>query len=204
MSRFLVLALAFLLMSSASIGHAATIFSNGPVNLQLDMEASGSDLQLADDFTLTAGNTTIRDVHWWGSTALVPGDFTIKIYEDANGLPGALPIFDVAPTALSIVDTNVNNVLGFDVYYYSAVVEPIELSAETTYWLSVFHSGVWLWSHDDAGTAAARFLPGDWSSPPLRLAFELTDDGQIPVPATLALLGIGLACLSIARRRTAQ
>ena len=203
-----ILALAVLFATIAGPATASTIFFNG---LPDGENAYNSDVdgpfpfESADDFVLGAA-ATITDIHWFGVySGDVPAvdDFTIRLFDDAAGQPDAAPFFTVnignaagrAPTG--------GTVLGFfPIFEYSAFVAPITLTPGVQYWLSVVNNTVgdddsWFWATSNAltGNAHQRLGNGVWNDQDVELAFSLTDDASAPVPepATLSLVGVGLA-----------
>lgn len=67
--------------------------------------------QLADDFVLPAGHTTIVSVHWFGtydpagSAPAGPGHFRLRIFNNAGGIPANTPIFDAELSEVERFDT---------------------------------------------------------------------------------------------------
>ena len=211
---------------------AAIVFNNGgpasdPFNV-FDVAAVASDIdapgqfQAADDFSFSSG-TSVTDAHWFGFYAV--GDlqppsqdnFTLRIFADASGSPAnASPLFEVALGAVARTDTGLN-ALGFDIYEYSALYAPINLSANTTYWFSILNDTTgeddnWFWSvSSQTGNAHFRapLVPSNanWLSNDVEMAFQLTDDAQaaVPEPSALALwaVGLGYAACFARRRRVA-
>ena len=58
-------------------------------------------------------------------------------------------------------------------------------------------TGINSWAAVDAGLGLTPLT----LAPGRRVRFDLVDPGQVPAPATLALLGLGLAAISSANRR---
>lgn len=104
--------------------------------LESDFEAT----QLADDFQLQPGASTISDVHWWGGyNNNTPGtdDFTIRIFADISGTPEIDPLNEFAVGTVNRVDTGVVGHPDLNVFFYSVEISPLALAANTTYWLSI-------------------------------------------------------------------
>ena len=154
----------------------------------------------ADNFILST-NAIITDVHWWGHLNSGGSNFTFTFYADNGGVPGA--ILDSSGGSLSITTVNVGSGLDPVTFYSSDLVSPFSAAACTSYWLSVFDQATdasWLWlSANNAGDGAATESTSGppWVSQASNMAFELT----APEPASMALLGVGLAGLGVIRRR---
>jgi hypothetical protein len=158
--------------------------------------------EVADDFVLTLGSTTIADVHWWGFPELDEDDnFTIRIFADLGGLPEASP---------TVLDLNVGAVgrNSFNnIFEYWVDIPEITLAADTTYWLSITNdiSTNWAW-HEGEGTGSGHVFRAndndswtfDLSS--RDLAFNLTGP-SVPEPSGVLLFGVGMLVVGRAIRR---
>jgi hypothetical protein len=184
---------------------ADVIYDNGAPDYE--MAFSSSDVMFTcDDFYLAA-DATLGDLHWWGlygSGAPLTETFEITIYADSSGAPGSIVHQYSGVSATRLVDA----VLPYNtIYSYAADVAPLNLVGDTTYWISIYHEDVpWFWmaSDSDAGNAVQYDL-GRWWELDAELAFYLTSPGAVvPEPATMSLLGLGIAALGLrrARRRT--
>ncbi len=196
--HFFAVSLALALSSAGGAALAGTIYNNGTADLQdrfaagvpggLQSDFDGGGLQVADDFTLNAGASTVTDIHWWGfyqpNTATPPADtFTVRIFaQGTNGLPLAAPLFEVNAGAAGRTATggqfdvrdgftaNPPIVATFDIYEYWVDIAPLTLVAGTRYWLSVVNDTTgdpdhdWKWSISAGGNTTPnvlRFADGD-------------------------------------------
>jgi hypothetical protein len=196
---------------------ATTVYDNGGPKTSgtasaSDFDAGTTGNQLACDFILTAGGTTVSQVNWWGiySAANTPpaqDDFIVRIFADAGGVPAANPLnhYPVA-NAVNRTDSGLN--FGSrDIYAFSAYIPATTLPAGTTFWLSVVNDTTadtddnWAWVNTFSITGnpnAGRFNDGEaWLASSSDFAFNLTD--AVPEPATVGLLA--LAAPAILRRR---
>lgn len=188
---------------------AGIIYDNGDsLHTSAGYSNSGFGQWLADDFVLEDGATTITDIHWWGG--YFPGDaisdaFTIYIFDDLDDAA----LYTIDGTAAGRGDSGSDlSAFGIDEYEYWLYIDPLTLQANTTYWISIANTASnWLWSF--ASTTSGDLYrstdgpDGPWSHPTANLeaAFYLTNDTVIPEPATLTLLGIGLAALGLSKKR---
>lgn len=202
MHRLLPLAGMFL-TATASLAarapcHASIVFDNG--NHVSDGGAAFSNFRAADDFSLATA-TTLTDVHWKGVYFGNPLSdfFTINIYADNGaGMPTApgTQIFSQAVGFVSRATTG--ELVGTSqVYEYSTLINPFLADAGEVYWLEIYNasgstSQPWYWSSDlNAGTSVET-SSSTWSSTTREFTFQLTDDGNSPVPETssIAIWGI--------------
>ena len=200
---------AFALMASLASPSVASyvVYSQGPQNSGPSYASCfslplGCTQQVADDFTLTE-DTLITDIHWWGNydtgTAPATDDFTITFYEDIFSRPGkqldALSITRQSASGL----TNIN---GVPVFKYDALLSaPFEVLANTTYWVSIDNDPdgtAWYWLQSTQGNGQNALQRDGWFPGDSDVAFELT---TVPEPTTLAVVAVGLAGITVLRRK---
>ena len=117
--------------------------------------STGGDLFVsADDFTPLA-NGNITDICWYGvySGDAPTDDFTVRYYDDANGLPGAV-IAEFSQAQL-IGFTREDSGEAFPPFVYSATHDPVPVEGGACYWIEISNpnddSVSWFW--DTAGPA---------------------------------------------------
>ena len=179
-----------------------------------DLDFFGIFSEMVDDFTLPS-TVPVTGINWWGAytpndqVGSVPDDFTIRIFDDLFAV-----VANVNVGTVSRVDTGLDNFLDLSIFAYEATFSPLVLGPGM-YWLSIVNNTVgdlgnerWSWqSTENITGSSGRFRT---SSDPI--AINATWDGvtgfdfafavtTVPEPGTLALLGIGLAGMGLARRR---
>lgn len=207
--------------------NSGIIFDNGAAEFRPALISELGGQEVAENFVLASGATTITGIHWFGRYGGIdiPDDFfTIRVFEDDDGAPNLDPLavlFEGDPGRTAIGDRS---------YEYWVEIDSFDLFSDTVYWLSITNTVSpegWGWADstllDDFATIRTN-PPGadEWRTFPGRVAFNLTGPASggpipgpvpdsfpgrnaIPEPLTATLGVMGLASLSIVscRRRNA-
>lgn len=188
---------------------ADIIFDNGGPNTDLGgtISDAGQGSNAADSFVLGAGANTIRDVHWWGGydpEQFGPDNFLLAVFEDDGGQPdSATPTFLTG--AIFRSNTGLTNADGFDIFRYDTVLESdVVLTPNETYWLAILNfTDSWFWQHSNRDGEHIQAIADGGILLDLNhdLAFILTDAPIVPEPASMLIVGLGLAGLALRHKR---
>lgn len=179
---------------------------------------------IAMNFTLDPQTDSVTDAHWWGGCfpdAITCGDtpdFVLTFYLDDSGLPGtAVYTVDVGTAHQTLTGALIGppTAVQWDEYAYSASFGPFAFTPGVQYWFGITQTAIeprGSWGAETTSSAPSgeelawiNILGPTWTIAPEQIAFQLTNDAvSVPEPATLALLGMGLAGLGFSRRRKAN
>ena len=214
------------LLMAAPLASADILYEQAPVDgggALLTGENLGYELQYADAFDVTGPGWRVDSISWWGGFSALngpggdPDPFDIRIYVDDDGAPSptetVASFADVQPEVtetggygdLSLGMSN-NSDLHIGVQQFTLELQsPLALDTGR-YYLGVNNPGSnvtfnWLMSHPaETGAWFRTGNPSDWIAQEYSFAHNFTGR-VIPEPATMTLLGIGLAGLGLRRWR---
>ncbi|MCC6797307.1 MAG: PEP-CTERM sorting domain-containing protein [Candidatus Hydrogenedentes bacterium] len=202
-ARFLMVAALF-----SSPVWADIIYENGETLFQGGLLSTvDTHFIAADNFVLDEGADILNDIHWWGYYAHdeIPAldDFTVYIYSDAGGEPGA--VLHTLTDSVLRTDTGGDAFGEYTEFEYHMDISAIDLDAGTTYWLAIQNDVDcnWFWSISDFNGGDAHQKLQNWVNYEVEEAFYLTGPGSeiVPEPSSVLLMGAGLVGLAIHRRR---
>lgn len=203
------------MLSLAGTAHADTLYSqpwNGTAEAyssQNDTTGGNGNFATAyDDFVLSSASF-LNGFDWTGvyfnPSVQSPIDgFTVTLYEDGGGTPGAAFASGFFTT---YNETFLGSPDGFVAYSYSVDFTDFGPVAAGTYWLSVVPDlgfpPQWGWAVSDIGNDNGyQCFQGACSTLGVNFAFDVRGDAVIPEPASWALMLIGFGGLGAAVRRT--
>ena len=196
-------------LTIAGLGSAqAAIVWNSMGTLATGFLANGAAAHTnAQTFQLSQA-TNLTDFAWKGAYVdNLPGAteaFTIDIYSSVAGTPSNAPLATLGAGAANRSATGTLLLNTFDIYDYSfAPVAGLSLGAGDYFFSVNSNGGNWYWgvTSTSDGSFFVRDNLGPWQGGTATLAFRV-DGTALPEPGSLALVGISLAGLLFARRRT--
>lgn len=227
MKKWLTLPIIGIILSLSSNLQAAVLYDNGaPSNVAgLTVTGDGGSNPIGaifDDFVMTQPGV-IDSVEFWTleSTTDAIWDGSVNLFittDDGSGLPdlGGIQVAGLA-TLVSKTSTGVivpgNNSLE-EFHYVVNLPTPGTFAPQigVKYWLGLYlgyNSNQLFWEYTSAnGTDPAQaFIPdptrqtlGSFVGSPVHVAFKLNGT-QIPNPAPLALIGLGILAMGVRRKR---
>lgn len=202
-----------LFVASAGASAAATVYDSGVTAGSVNGVAL-ADLAVSTALTSAQSVTFSSDValtgaEWtgiYGGNTLAVDVFSLNVYADVAGAPGAAALSSTAMTATRLATPF--TFVSTTVFDYDGSFAALNLSAGS-YWFSVVNDTTstpatqWQWALNASGGPGDGFLAGQ---PGLSVDFDLTLLGDevtatVPLPASLPALGAALLLLGAWRRR---
>lgn len=210
----LIQAAALAAILTASTAHAAPIFTQSPAPTNGFPSDLKGEALIADDFSIATADTA-RSVSWLGAyassnTAPAVDDFEVRFYADMGGAPGALlQTFDVGN---SVNRTVAGSLATLTLYSYAADLgSGFSIGAATPYWLVIVNDttgdpdDAWYWGVQSPGNAHISlsgnpFVPTQNVTGATSFTLDNAPLGAVPEPASVLLVGLGLATTALRRR----
>ncbi len=182
------------IVGSVDSARGGFVYSNGPINGTINGIGIGSGLPSPISNSFTVGTaTTLSSVSNAGIWVLI-GDTPVSI-DWAIGTTGGGSEISSGTSSFSSTFFGTTS-FGYDVFDSSfAISGNVDVG---TYFLTLSNgfansSSTMFWDIN----FGPSFLPGGGDSS----SFQINDISAVPEPATMSLMGLGFACMALARRR---
>jgi PEP-CTERM motif len=180
---------------------------------------SSGSRSAAEDFVLASSVAGIGQVTLWGGfypnnllNTSIP--FTVRILGESGGLPDIGSVFYSASGLTGTLTSTGTSLFGYDEYQAILSIDSGPLAAGT-YFIEIFANSspsteTWFWEVGNLdlaagimGRAYAGETPGSswYRGTVTNMALILEEGSSVPEPATLGLLGLGLAGLGWSRHK---
>jgi len=193
--------------SAAVIIEQPVASSPDGVESTLDDQAPPSGIESADNFVLSQ-TTELVSITWWGvydpDVPTAGDDFTLRIFGDDGGAPGAAHIAEYTGITALSASTGEFDIFGAEIYEYSTSAADGLVLDPGTYYLSLVNvvnltsdPVIWFWTEGSGGDSANwerdPTIGPDWDPgvPAIDLAYRIEVEpvvGAAPVPPTVLLV----------------